>query len=272
MLMLLAQVYTPPQSQRIYTMKQKEKKIESRWAHVAGLKLRYRVPSEQPATDVAAIVMVHGLVVSSRYLLPTMQELAPYYRMYAPELPGYGKSEKPDHYQNLDEMADTIAEWMTTIGLPEAILLGNSLGCQIIAHFAVRHPQRLRSAILLGPTMDVRARTAHQEIGRWLANAAGEPFSLFPIVLHDYLDIGLRRFVATFRYGLQDKIESYLPHMHIPTLVVRGSRDTVVPQLWTEEATRLLPQGKLAVIDKAAHDVNYNSPVKLAKAIREFLE
>jgi 2-hydroxy-6-oxonona-2,4-dienedioate hydrolase len=256
---------------RIYNMKQTEKKIESKWAYAAGRKLRYQVPCEQLAPDAPAIVMVHGLVVSSRYLIPTMQELAPYYRVYAPELPGYGKSQKPDDYQNLDEMADTIAEWMTAIGLPNAILLGNSLGCQIIAHFSVRHPQRIQSAILLGPTMDVRARTARQEIGRWLVNLPSEPLSLFPIVLRDYLDIGFRRFAATFRHGLQDKVEAYLPRMHIPTLVVRGSRDTVVPQRWAEEVTRLLPQGKLVVIDKAAHDVNYNSPVQLSKVIREFL-
>ncbi len=60
--------------------------------------------------------------------------------------------------------------------------------------------------------------------------------------------------------------------MHIPTLVIRGSRDTVVPQRWAKHVTELLPQGKLVVIEKAAHDVNYNMPVELANAVRAFLQ
>src|SRR5579884_1741519 len=127
-------------------MKQIKRNMENRWAQVRGCSLRYRVPREQPATDSPTIVMVHGLAVSSRYMMPTAAQLAPHYRVYLPELPGFGKSEKPDHYQNLDEMADTLAAWMQAVGLPQAILLGNSLGCQIIARFAVRHPERIQSA------------------------------------------------------------------------------------------------------------------------------
>lgn len=252
-------------------MKQKEQQFVSKWVRVGGRLMHYRVPEERPSPDRPAIVMVHGLVVSSRYLLPTAWQLASLYHVSIPDLPGYGKSEKPDRYQNLDEMADTLADWMTALELPQAVLLGNSLGCQIVAHFAVRHPQRIQAAILIGPTMDMWARTAHQEIGRWLANVPGEPISLFPIVLRDYLDIGFRRFVATFRYGLHDTIETLLPQMHIPTLVVRGSRDTVVSQRWAEHVTQLLPQGKLVVLQGAAHDVNYNSPVELSAVIRAFL-
>lgn len=252
-------------------MSYNENKITSQWVHVGGRQLHYRIPHERPTPDRPTIIMVHGLAVSSRYMLPTALQLASSYHVYVPDLPGYGKSEKPDRYQNLDEMADTLAEWMTALALPPAVLVGNSLGCQIIAHFAVRHPLRIQSAILLGPTMDVRARTARQEIGRWLVNSPFEPLSLYPIVLRDCLDIGFRRFVVTFRYGLQDSIEAYLPHMHIPTLVVRGSRDTVVPQRWAEHVTRMLPQGKLVVLPKAAHDVNYNSPVELSKVIHAFL-
>lgn len=245
--------------------------MDSKWAKVAGCSLQYRISREQPAEARPAIVMVHGLAVSSRYMLPTAKQLASHYRVYLPDLPGFGKSTKPDHYQNLDEMADTLAEWMTAIGLAQAVLLGNSLGCQIIAHFAVRHPEKLVSAILVSPTMDIRARTAHQEIGRWLLNAFFEPPSLYPIVAADYLDSGFQRFVATLRYGLRDQIEEYLPQVEVPTLVVRGSRDTIVPQRWAEQVTSLLPRGELVVIEKAAHDVNYNAPVALTETVRRFL-
>lgn len=252
-------------------MKQIEHTMESKWVQVANCSLHYRVPRYQLPEDHLAIVMVHGLVVSSRYMLPTAEQLATTYRVYIPDLPGFGKSGPPDHFQNLDEMADTLAVWMQHIGLFRAVLLGNSLGCQIIARFAVRHPQMLHAAILLDPTMDKRARTAHQQIGRWLINIIFEPFSLYPLVLRDFLDSGIRRFLATFRYGLQDKIETFLPHISAPTLVVRGSRDTIVPQAWAEYVAQLLSQGTLVVLEDAAHDVNYNAPGKLLEVIRQFL-
>ncbi len=246
-------------------------KLESRRITVNGLSLRYRLTVEPEPASETAIVMVHGLVVSNRYMLPTARCLAEHYRIYVPDLPGYGRSAHPRDILDMAELADALADWMTALGLERAVLLGNSMGCQIIAQFVMRHPHRLLHAILVSPTMDPRARTAHQEIGRWLVNIIFEPPSLYPIVMRDFLDVGLRRFTGTFRRALRDHIEEHLPHLNVPTLVVRGSRDTVVPQRWAEEVTRLLPQGRLVVVPKAAHDVNYNSPQALADVVCSFL-
>ena len=57
----------------------------------------------------------------------------------------------------------------------------------------------------------------------------------------------------------------------MPTLVVRGSRDQIVPQRWAEEAARLLPMGRLVVIPGAAHTANYSAPMELAHVTRAFL-
>jgi pimeloyl-ACP methyl ester carboxylesterase len=218
------------------------------------------------------IIFVHGLTVSYRYMCPVACELVDSYRVYIPDLPGFGKSSKPAHVLDLDELVGALVAWMDVVGVKQAIFVGNSLGCQILARLALQHPERVTHLVLTGPTMDVRARTAHQEIARWLINIVGEPSSLYPIVIKDFLDLGLRRFVQTFRYGLQDDITERLPSIPMPTLVVRGSHDTVAPQRWVEEVTNLLPCGRLVVIPNAAHDINYNSPRQLARCIRAFLK
>lgn len=79
------------------------------------------------------MVLVHGLVVSSRYMVPTLERLAPYHRVYAPDLPGFGKSDKPPRVLNVAELSDSLVAWMEKIGLKSAALVGNSFGCQIIA-------------------------------------------------------------------------------------------------------------------------------------------
>jgi 2-hydroxy-6-oxonona-2,4-dienedioate hydrolase len=246
-------------------------RLESKWTSVNGLSIYARVSVDPVPVEDSAIVMVHGLVVSSRYMVPTAIRLAPYYHVYAPDLPGFGKSDKPLHVLDITELSDVLADWMQAIGLKQATLLGNSMGCQVIANLALRHPERVSRVILMGPTMDPRARKAYQVIIRWLLNAPREPFSLFPIVARDYLAAGLRRFVLTFRDALQDRIEKHLPHVRVPGLVVRGEYDTIVPERWAEEAARLLPQGQLVVIARAAHDVNYDSPVELTRVVRAFM-
>jgi 2-hydroxy-6-oxonona-2,4-dienedioate hydrolase len=135
----------------------------------------------------------------------------------------------------------------------------------------VRYPEHVERLVLAGPIGDPRTRTAWQLAGLWLLNLPGEPVSLVPVVARDLLDMGPRRMLCTYRYLLADHVEEKLPWVRVPTLVVRGGRDTTVPQRWTETATALLPQGQLAVIHGAAHTINYNAAAALVRLVRPFL-
>jgi len=218
-----------------------------------------------------AVVLVHGLVVSSRYMVPIAERLTPYYQVYAPDLPGFGKSAKPPRALDIPELADSLDAWMQGIGLESAVLIGNSMGCQVIAHLAVRHPERVERAVLQGPTMDPQGRTVLRQLGRFLTNSTREPLSMAPVMMLDYLAAGFGRAWHTFRYALRDRIEDNLPHLGVPTLVVRGSRDPIVPKRWAEEASRLLPDGRLVVIPDATHTANFDAPSEFVRVIREFL-
>jgi pimeloyl-ACP methyl ester carboxylesterase len=100
------------------------------------------------------VVLVHGLVVSSRYMGPTFKRLAAYHRVYAPDLPGFSESEKPPRVLDVAGLSDSLAAWMREIGLERAALVGNCFGYPIIADLVVRHPERVERAVLQGPTMD----------------------------------------------------------------------------------------------------------------------
>ena len=89
--------------------------------------------------DGPAVVLVHGLVVSARYMIPAMKRLALRHRGYAPDLPGFGKSGKPAHVPGVPGLSDALACWMRKLGLSRTALVGNSMGCQIIAELAARY-------------------------------------------------------------------------------------------------------------------------------------
>jgi pimeloyl-ACP methyl ester carboxylesterase len=221
--------------------------------------------------DAPTVVLVHGLVVSSRYMVPTAERLAPHARVWAPDLPGYGKSDRPERMLDVPELADALEAWMRAVGLGRVSLVANSFGCQVVADLAARYPERVERVVLLGPTVDPRARSLPRIGGRWLLNVPLEPLSLDLVAARDFLDMGPRRMIDTLRLMLRDRIEAKLPLVRAPTLVVRGSRDSTVPQRWAEEVTRLLPRGRLATIRGAPHTVNYNSPGAVARLVLAFL-
>src|SRR5215217_1369335 len=245
--------------------------LQSRWIRIEGLSVHARVSADPGPADSLPVVLVHGIGVASRFMVPVAELLAPYHPVYAPDLPGFGASGKPNRVLNVAELTDALAGWTRAIGLERAAFLGNSFGCQIVVDLAVRYPQLVERVVLQGPTMDPSARGGRQQIARLLLNSRREAPSHGLISAREYLRCGLRRLVKTFRYALEDRIEEKLPQVRVPALVVRGSRDPLVPQRWAEEATHLLPMGRLVVIPGAPHTVVYDAPLELTRVLLPFL-
>ena len=243
--------------------------LESRWATVNGLRVHARVASGGSGRP--ALVFVHGLGVSGRYMVPTAARLASEFPVYVPDLPGFGRSARPAHVLTVAELAGVLGEWIDEAALERPTLVGNSLGCQVAVELAVRRLERVRAAVLAGPTVDGHARSAPRQVLRLLIDSLREPPSLVPLIARDYLSAGVLRTALTAREALRDRIELKLPRLSRPTLVVRGSRDALVSARWAKEVTRLLPDGRLIVIPGAAHAVSYNAPEALAQAITSFL-
>ena len=219
----------------------------------------------------APIVFVHGLAVSSRYFVPTMRVLADRYTCRAVDLPGFGRSDKPQQVLSVTGLAAALAAWLRVNDLVGAPLVGNSAGCQYIAGCVARHADVTGPVVLIGPTTDAAARTAWQQVGRWLRTGRYADITQLPVVAQDCREAGLARVAATFRSVLDDAIESKLPGVAQPTLVIRGSQDPLVPRPWAQEVVRLLPRSRLVEIPGGAHVVNFTRPQDVARAIDEFL-
>jgi pimeloyl-ACP methyl ester carboxylesterase len=231
-----------------------------------------RVSARPPANDRLPIVLVHGLVISSRYMEPLAGILGREFRVLAPDLPGFGESDKPRHVLDVDELADALAAWLAASGIARAAFVGNSFGCQVLAALAVRHASVVDRLVLQGPTVDPRARNLFVQFWRDIINGRREPLPMGPLARIDYAKAGLRRALLTARVLIRDRIEQRLPLIAAPTLVLHGSRDPVSPQQWAEEAARLLPHGRLVVVAGGTHTMNYTYPEEFAAAILPFLK
>ena len=190
--------------------------------------------------------------------------------MFVPDLPGFGRSDKPRHAFSIDELADNLADWMATVGLPRANFLGNSMGCQVIVELAVQRPDLIQRAVLVGPTVDTQGRSMIVQLARGAADLWHEPWSLFPILAHDYWLTGTRRMVQTLHMALADPVEKKFPRVNVPILVVRGAYDTIAPQRWVEQIARTLPDGTLVIVPRATHAAHYAAAEAVARIANDF--
>lgn len=244
--------------------------MESVWSTIAGLNMHARAWEREGAPGV---VLVPGLGLSSRYTTPTAELLAARWRVLAPDLPGFGRSDKPPRALDVPELAQFLAAWIEALQLRGATLVGNSFGCQVIAQLAISAPEIISQAagiVMIAPTIEPAARQSWRQLLRLAHTALIEPLSLIPLVTADYLRAGPRRMWRTFQFALHDRIEDKLPLITAPALVVDGERDPLVSKSWAIQASELLTSGRLATIPGAAHALYYNSPGELAHIINEF--
>lgn len=237
-----------------------------------GRRMFTRVSTLPVPETLPPLVLVHGLALSGTYMMPVGEALASHYRVYVPDLPGHGDSDKPAHTLDVAGLADALAAWMQAANIPSALLLGNSFGCQIIGEFAVRHPQRVVRAVLQGPTTPPEDRSWLRQYLRWRQNWPHNPPEMDVVADADYAKCGVVRALVTFQFSLNDRLEDKMPHIAAPVLVVRGELDPICRQSWAETVTNLSPNGRLTVLPDVAHTLVFTAPMELAEASRPFLD
>jgi 2-hydroxy-6-oxonona-2,4-dienedioate hydrolase len=245
--------------------------LPGQWTTAAGWRLHARTWPARAGADSSPVVLVHGLAVSSAYMVRLGAQLSTQHRVLAPDLPGFGVSQKPPRGLGLQALTDVLGAWLAEMQLNQPVLLGNSAGCQIITLLAQQHPACAAGLVLVGPSVDRRHRTVWQQGWRLLLDATREPPPLLAIVLRDYLRASMRSILRAGEDVLPDRVEDRLPTLPMPAWVVRGSRDPLVPQPWAAEVAHRLPRGRLVVIPRAGHGVHYTHARAVAGVVRDFI-
>jgi len=217
------------------------------------------------------VVLVHGFGVSGRYMIPLARSLAAELSVFVPELPGYGRSQKPPVPLGISDLASALAGSLDALGLARPAFVANSMGCQVVTELAVRRPERVGPLVLIGPTIDPEQRLARRQLFGGLRDSAREPLSLLSIAASDGAVMGLRAALSTARSALADRIEERLPLVEQPTLVLRGGKDGFVSAGWAEQVSALLPRARLVDIPGEPHAVHYTRPDLVATVVRELL-
>ena len=242
------------------------------WTIFDGLPLLYRTNASPPPVGSRTIIHIHGFAISGTYLLPAASRLATEYVTYVPDLPGFGRSHPPPRPLTIDELGAAVVRFMDQQRIERAVLLGNSLGCPIIASMLDEHKDRIESIVFVSPAGGFHNLPIYRGVAQMVLAGLQEPPQMFPIALADYARYGLMPSINLLRSMLHYPTLRRLRELVLPTLAVIGSRDPLVSERMIAKRAIALPHVTAAVIDGAAHAINFSHPDQLANVVRCFLE
>lgn len=215
-------------------------------------------------------LLVHGLVISSLYMVPLGECLAEHAPVHAVDLPGFGLTDGPRRAPSVEALADALTHWMDAADVRSCHVVGNSLGCEIAVSLAARHPERVGCLILVGPTVGPDHDEFWNQFGRILWDIPHEPWTLIFNHVVDHWRAGLRRAWGMIRQMLRHDMFHDLPKVQAPTLVLRGACDPIVIDQWIQTSAALLPRGEAHSMKVGWHCVHYSHPHAVAEEIFAF--
>ena len=241
-----------------------------RWDKVNGLRVFSRVSKRAADAGGIPIVLVHGLGVSSRYMTPLASEWALCHQVYAPDLPGHGKSQTPHPVLSVRDLAKALRDWLRVVGIERAAFVGNSMGCQILVELADLAPECVVAAAFLGPTMDQTVNSRFSHVVGLFMDQFREPPTLIPLQAFDYLGNGPIRTVVTFLKAVEHDMLGRANRMQAPCLVLRGEFDEIVSDAWVKAVAARMPRAQVQTIVDAGHALNYSAAPVIGPMILEF--
>jgi pimeloyl-ACP methyl ester carboxylesterase len=266
-----------------------------------GHRAVYRIAGSGPP-----VVLVHGMVNSSRHWEAVALDLARDHTVVAPDLIGHGDSATPRGDYSLGAHAASIRDLLTAIGIERASLVGHSLGGGVAMQFFYQFPQRTERLALvssggLGPEVSPLLRSAalpgasallslaaHRRVVAALelagarlrerGSGTGVYIQAVARALRPLERPGAREaFLQTLRavidvrgqrVSARDRL--YLLDS-VPTLIVWGERDNTIPLRHGLEAHGAVPHSRFETLPRAAHFPHLEDPEGLARVLRDFL-
>lgn len=278
-----------------------------RWSHqvqlqVSRVHLHYYDTGQDSKT---AVLLLHGLGDEAdtwRHVLPLISSD---YRVIAPDLPGFGRSEKTKRSYTIPFFVETVLELLNILSISQVILVGHSNGAVIAQAFALEHPDRVERLILISGSLVSKENRMNRDLlfflipglGEWMynrlrkdAHAAYQTLVPYyyrledlPQADRDFLyqrvnervwDDGQRQgFLSTLRNlvawlpAQQKELPARLSGWNIPTTVLWGENDQVNAVASAYAVKELLPAARLIIVPSAGHNLPQERADVVAQAI-----
>ncbi len=271
----------------------------------SGLNLFYL---DTAGEDKPVCVLIHGLADEADTWRHVIPGLSRNYRIVAPDLPGFGRSDKPSRSYTMDFLKDSLLEFLDVLDIQRAHFIGSSLGAMLIQYSGLHYPDRMISQVLADGALVPQKQKISLSSLLFLMPVVGEflysrlknqPVEAFKSLNPYYADLeGMSRkdrdflyervhdrvsdnrqrhayFSILRRFSLWlDKSERFrddLSRLDLPVLIVWGEMDRVLPASSGEIMQSLIPGARMEIIPRSGHLPHQESPEEFLEIVTPWL-
>lgn len=269
-----------------------------RYIQVNDIKTRYW----SLGTHGSVVIFIHGIGSAVETWALNVEVLAQHHQVYALDLVGSGRSDKPPGFYSLVALADFVNAFADALNLKHLSLIGNSLGGGIALQFALSYPQQIEKLVLVNslglgqeaswslrlanlplvarlykPTRSSTAFTLKQAVAdpsvitdEWidafyeLLILPGAPEALIALIRANINWSGVRT-------EIYQPIIERLPTLTTPTLIIWGKQDQILPVTHAQVAMQRLPIAQLQIFDRCGHWSHFERAAEFNTRVAGFL-
>lgn len=269
---------------------------------VHGYRRAFRMAGDGPA-----LLLLHGIGDSSDTWAPVLDDLAAHYTVIAPDLLGHGRSDRPRADYSIAAYACGMRDLISVLGIDRVTVLGHSLGGGIAMQFAYQFPERCERLVLVGtggvgpkthPLLHLVAVPGVEGLLPLLRVPGVKQCGALGIKLLTWLDTDLGRdgedllrvfdalpdsparsaFLRTLRAAVdrRGQVITMLDRCYLadgmPTLLIWGGRDAIIPVDQARVVHRAMPGSRLEIFDDAGHFPHHADPRRFLDVLGDFLD
>jgi len=256
--------------------------IEGKTIKVDGLDVHY-----YKAGQGEPLVVIHGGGGDARTWWNNITELSEKYTVYAPDLPGYGGSQPLVGDYFIPELSEFLGSFASNLGLEKFYLVGHSLGGGIALDYALKSPQKIKKLVLVSSlclgreiafwvrlmsipalihSLGVLTITILKGI-KWLAEQLNPAEFIMPL---SPASMTVGGSITTFRQQSL-VLENRLSEIAVPTLLVWGAKDPIVPVRHAYQAAMVIPDCRVKVFEGRGHNVHRDELKQFSSTVTGFL-
>jgi 2-hydroxy-6-oxonona-2,4-dienedioate hydrolase len=258
--------------------------LQTKFADVWGHKVRYLEDGKSDKT----ILLIHGLGGSAERWLRVIPILSPKYRVIAPDMIGFGYSDKPSVDYTIEFFGKFLSAFIDTLRLKTVILVGTSLGGQIAAE-CTNINNAIGKLVLVAPSggmkqstaavdaymmaalypNDASARTAFEMMSN---SGTVDEFTVSDFVKRMSIPNAKLAFISSALGIKNSKIDESLQKIMVPTLLVWGKEDRVIPIEHAKQFVASIRNCKFLELNDCGHLPHVEKPDIFSESILEFLD
>lgn len=278
--------------------------LVARWAQPPSQfvmidRMNVHLRDEGPRDDALPIVLLHGTSASLHTWDGWVAALSKERRVIRFDLPGFGLTgPNAEGDYRVERYAQFVFATMDKLGVERAVIGGNSLGGHVALMAALTKPERVAKLILVDatgyplepasipigfklsrvPIVNQIARVAlpRRIIEVSVRNVYGDPSRVTPEIVDRYYELTLREgnrraLGQRVRLVMDDAITERIPTIKLPTLILWGAKDQLVPVAAAKRFAQDIAGSELVIFDDLGHVPHEEDPVKTVDAVQKFL-